>query len=79
MAVEYPGNVLSYNPDSRELKDLDIHGMYHSFFLRKYVESLMLLDGNSGAMTDWELNYELNGGLSPYLVDTVADLLGISG
>ncbi|PHT43624.1 hypothetical protein CQW23_17649 [Capsicum baccatum] len=79
LAVEYPGNVLSYDPDSRELKDLDIHGMYHSFFLRKYAESLMLLDGNSGAMTDFELNYELNGGVIPYLMDTVADFFGLRG
>ncbi|KAM3301977.1 hypothetical protein P3S67_016479 [Capsicum chacoense] len=75
LAVEYPGNVLSYDPDSREFKDLDIHGMYDSFFLNKYVESLMLFDGNSGAMTDSELNYELNGGLIPYLMDT-CDFLG---
>ncbi|MCD7473041.1 hypothetical protein HAX54_014619 [Datura stramonium] len=36
----------------REFKDLDIHGRSESFFLSKYDESLVLLDGSCGATTD---------------------------
>ncbi|MCD7465154.1 hypothetical protein HAX54_000699 [Datura stramonium] len=50
--VMYPGNLLSYDPESREFKDLDIQGRSESFFLCKYVESLVLLDGSNGATTD---------------------------
>ncbi|MCD7473045.1 hypothetical protein HAX54_014623 [Datura stramonium] len=42
----------AYDPERREFKDLDIHGWSESFFLRKYVESLVLLDGSSGAKVD---------------------------
>ncbi|MCD7465152.1 hypothetical protein HAX54_000697 [Datura stramonium] len=52
LVVQYPGNLLSYDPESREFKDLDIHGRSESFFLSKYVESLVLLDGSSGATAD---------------------------
>lgn len=44
LVVQYPGDLLSYDPESRELKDLHIYGTSNSFFLRKYVESLVLLD-----------------------------------
>ncbi|MCD9559865.1 hypothetical protein HAX54_018191 [Datura stramonium] len=38
--------------EGREFKDLDIQGRSESFFLCKYVESLVLLDGSNGATTD---------------------------
>ncbi|MCD7469259.1 hypothetical protein HAX54_008130 [Datura stramonium] len=36
----------------RELKDLDIHGKSEFFFLSRYTDSLVLLDGSSGATAD---------------------------
>ncbi|XP_059283117.1 F-box/kelch-repeat protein At3g23880-like [Lycium ferocissimum] len=48
LVMEYNGDLLSYNPESMEWKDLDIYGERYSFFLSKYVESLVLLDGSSG-------------------------------
>ncbi|MCD9559862.1 hypothetical protein HAX54_018188 [Datura stramonium] len=50
--AQYPGSLLAYDPERREFKDLDIHGWRESFFLRKYVESLVLLDGSNGAKAD---------------------------
>ncbi|MCD7465151.1 hypothetical protein HAX54_000696 [Datura stramonium] len=47
-----PEDLSSYDPESGELYDLGIYGRGDSFFMRKYVESLVLLDGSSGATTD---------------------------
>ncbi|XP_059285001.1 F-box/kelch-repeat protein At3g06240-like [Lycium ferocissimum] len=52
LVMDYNGDLLSYNPESMEWKDLDIHGAFFSFFLSKYAESLVLLDGSSGATVD---------------------------
>ncbi|MCE5167400.1 hypothetical protein HAX54_053388, partial [Datura stramonium] len=52
LVVQYPWNLLSYDQESKDFKDLDIHGRSESFFLSKYVESLVLLDGSSGATAD---------------------------
>ncbi|PHT36668.1 hypothetical protein CQW23_24368 [Capsicum baccatum] len=46
------GHLLSYDPVIKEFKDLGIHGRKDSFFLGEYAESLVLLDGSSGATTD---------------------------
>ncbi|PHT36667.1 hypothetical protein CQW23_24367 [Capsicum baccatum] len=45
------GHLLSYDPESKEFKDLGIHGRKDSFFLGEYAESLVFLDGSSGATT----------------------------
>ncbi|MCD7473040.1 hypothetical protein HAX54_014618 [Datura stramonium] len=58
LVVQYPWSLLSYDPKSKDFKDLDIHGRSESFFLSKYVESLVLLDGSSGATADPSIAFE---------------------
>ncbi|MCD7465149.1 hypothetical protein HAX54_000694 [Datura stramonium] len=48
----YPGDLSSYDPESGEFYDLGIYGRADSFFMSKYIESLVLLDGRSGAIAD---------------------------
>ncbi|MCD9559861.1 hypothetical protein HAX54_018187 [Datura stramonium] len=58
LVVQYPGSLLSYDTESREFKDLDIHGRSEFFFLSKYDESLVLLDGSCGATADTSIASE---------------------
>lgn len=42
LVVQDLGDLISYDLEKKEVKDLDIYG--HSFFMSKYIESLALLD-----------------------------------
>lgn len=62
-------------------KDLDIHGRCCSFFLSKYVESLVLLDRSSGATidsSDSEEATELQSQCSTVTILQDCDTLGIN-
>lgn len=52
MVEKFVGDLLAYDPESNEFKDLGIHGGKDSFFVTEYAESLVLLDGSGGATTD---------------------------
>lgn len=38
LVLQYPGDLLSFAPESKERKDFDTHGQGDSFFLSKYVK-----------------------------------------
>lgn len=46
------GDLISYDPERKEFKDLGIHGGKKSFFSSEYAESLVLLDGSGGAAAE---------------------------
>ncbi|XP_059282473.1 F-box/kelch-repeat protein At3g23880-like [Lycium ferocissimum] len=52
LVEKFVGDLMSYDPERKEFKDLGIHGGKDSFFLSQYAESLVLLDGSSGAVSD---------------------------
>ncbi|KAM3395668.1 F-box/kelch-repeat protein [Capsicum galapagoense] len=52
MVEKFVGDLLSYDSESKEFKDLGIHGGKDSFFVSEYSESLVLLDGSGGDTTD---------------------------
>ncbi|PIN14235.1 hypothetical protein CDL12_13132 [Handroanthus impetiginosus] len=52
-------SLVVYNPETKQTRNLGIHGTTRSFYIDNYVESLVLLRGHSGAVEEGLIGYAL--------------------